>query len=637
MPNSRFLDAVKSHFDTGSITLLAVMVLAGYLATMSPDIQWLDSSELQAAAVLLDIAHPPGEPLYAIVTHAMRFVPIGSLAFRVTVVTALCGLLAVLTVYRILTRITVLVIKKTDWRAQLLALGLTVFMAFSHGTWIQNTRSEVYSLNFLLLAIILNLCLCAMIKVGDSTRQSQNDSGQYDGFFKYICLVSFLLGLASGNHSLLISLMAPAILIFLILPNLSRLRFSGLLLCCLFFFIGLSVYLYLILRASASPPINWGNPDSFERLVWMISGKMFQKSFHITMGQLTINFRETMFILMAQVTPVLFFIGILGLWMIVRRHLILGGFLICLLVFNLISVVTQEVFIGANPDLLGYLLLSNLIIVVGVYWFCTEVLRIFGTTKKTATKSIAAIIIWVLLIVLTFSGLPEKLTKVDKHDSYSANLFGKAILNSAGLNGVIITSNIATYFTTGYLQNVERYREDIMIIHHPFLVFDWYVENLRKNYPRLQSISPQLFKSVDDLLPYLKDGSIYFELGLGISDHLIPHLLPHGLVFEYYHQNQPLHKEAIVRQRSRKQKIDDILTAEKNDVQALKTIFWHHYCNGIFYAKREFYDQARWEFERSLALSPKDKDIALLIRQLENEIRTGQKGDWNFINKRKNR
>lgn len=616
---------------------MAVIVFAGYLATMSPDIQWLDSSELQAAAVLLDIAHPPGEPLYAIVTHAMRFVPIGSLAFRVTAVTALCGLLAMLTVYGILTRITVLVIKEADWRAQLLALGLTVFLAFSHGTWIQNTRSEVYSLNFLLMAIIFNLCLGALIKIGDSTRQSQNESGQCDEFFKYIYLVSFLLGLASGNHSLLISLMAPAILIFLILPNLSRLRFSSLLLCGLFYLIGLSVYLYLILRASASPPINWGNPDSFERIVWMISGKMFQKSFHITMAQLMLNLRETMFILMAQVTPVLFFTGILGLWMIVRRHLILGGFLICMLVFNLISVVTQEVFIGANPDLLGYLLFSNLILVVGVYWFCTEVLRLFGTTKKTPAKSIAAIIIWVLLTVLTLIGLSEKVPKVNKHDNYSANLFGKAILNSAGLNSVIITSNIATYFTTGYLQNVERYREDIMIIHRPFLVFDWYVENLRKNNARLQSISPQLFKSVDDLFPYLKDSSIYIELGLGISDHLVPHLLPHGLIFEYYHQSQPLDKVTIIKQRSRKPTIDDVLRADDNDLETLKTLFWHHYCNGIFYAKRGSYDQARWEFERSLALSPKDKEIALLIRQLETEIRTGQKGDWNFINKRKNR
>ena len=627
-------EMVKIHFDRIAMGFLAAILFAGYLATLSPDIQWLDSSELQTAAILLDNAHPPGEPLYAIIAHAMRFVPMGSLAFRITVFSALCGVLSLLFVYAILMQITYLVLKKIRWQNRILALGLTLFSAFSYALWVQTIRSEVYSLNFLLTTAIFYLSIRALTAVISIGQEHNKDIRPCRAFKKEILLIAFLIGLGLGNHSLLIALMAPPIAFFLIFPHFSRLGWKGAFLCAFFFLVGLSVYLYQPLRASTSPPMNWGNPESLESVVWMISGKMFQKSFHITLPALVLNLRETIFILMASLNPVLFFLGILGLWLNIRRHFILGGFLISSLVFNLVSVVTQQVFIGTNPDLLGYLLFSNLILLVGINWSFTEAVHWLAAKKSQQVASANTIIALVLLACLFITGLKDRVKAIGSHNNYSAAIFGKAILNDADPKSYILTSNIGTYFTKGYLQNVERYREDIIVIHRPFLAFDWYVENLRKKHSAMRTIAPNLIKSIEDLIPHLQDRSIFFELGLGLSDNLLPYISPSGLVFRYNQQPRSLDEETLMRQRARTKAVGALLTADKQDAEALKTVYWHHYCNGIFYAKKGFYDQARWEFERCLAVTPNDSNIASLIRRVERERDTGQIGNWNFMSKR---
>lgn len=632
-----FHESAKLYSEMLAAALLALIIFAGYLATIAPDIQWLDSGELQASAVLLGIGHPPGEPLYAIVCHAMRFVPIGSLAFRVTLASSLCGVIAYLVVYGILIKISILIKKELNWGDRLTALCLTLFLAFSYGTWVQTTRSEVYSLNILLTAIITLLTLFALSAVLDAPKHKIIEPCRHNAFIRIICLISFILGLASGNHSLLIALMAPPIALFVILPRLSNIRLKGIIFCLLFFLFGLTIYLYLPLRAATSPPVNWGNPESMERMFWVISGKMFQKSFDITMGKLMLNLGETVFILMAQVTLMFFFLGILGLFLIIRRNLLLGGFLISALAFNLISVVTQDVFIGTNPDLLGYISFSVVILVIGIHWSFAEGYRLLELGGKAQIAKVAALVACLAIISTTLAGLTDNIKDVNRGNHYSANDYGKAVLEMVSHDSFLVTSNIGTLFTTWYLQYVERYREDVIVIHKPFLRFEWYVENMKTKHPGMSRISYQNINSLDDLIPLLKDRPIFIELGLGIKDNLIPNLSPHGLIFKYNQREKPLEKENLGRQKSRFITLGPKLTANKNDVEPLKMIYWNHYCHGIFYAKRKQYDQARWEFESCLAITPNAKDIKALTHQLEVESNTGRQGVWQFGQQRTSR
>jgi hypothetical protein len=80
--------------QTLALWLAGGVPFAAYIATSSGYAYWLDSSEFVAAAVQLDIAHPPGHPLSALLGAALSTLPLGSLSFRVAVGQALASALA---------------------------------------------------------------------------------------------------------------------------------------------------------------------------------------------------------------------------------------------------------------------------------------------------------------------------------------------------------------------------------------------------------------------------------------------------------------------------------------------------------------------------------------------------------------
>ncbi|MFQ5950068.1 MAG: protein O-mannosyl-transferase family, partial [Nitrospiria bacterium] len=71
--------------------LIFFISFATYLFTALPSIYWRDAPEFQAIGYLLDIAHPSGSPLYTIVIKLFTFIPMGSIAFKTTLVSAVFG------------------------------------------------------------------------------------------------------------------------------------------------------------------------------------------------------------------------------------------------------------------------------------------------------------------------------------------------------------------------------------------------------------------------------------------------------------------------------------------------------------------------------------------------------------------
>ena len=67
----------------------------------------------------------------------------------------------------------------------------------------------------------------------------------------------------------------------------------------LFFIISLSVYIYLPIRAMENPIFIWGNPVTFEKFLWHISGRQFQVWIFSGEGSLT-----TFFILLISILTV---------------------------------------------------------------------------------------------------------------------------------------------------------------------------------------------------------------------------------------------------------------------------------------------------------------------------------------------
>lgn len=81
--------------------LAAAAAFILYTIWAPPSFYWLDSGELAAAGVGLGVAHPTGFPLYVMIARLASLVPVGELAFRVNLVSALAAAVAVAAVARL--------------------------------------------------------------------------------------------------------------------------------------------------------------------------------------------------------------------------------------------------------------------------------------------------------------------------------------------------------------------------------------------------------------------------------------------------------------------------------------------------------------------------------------------------------
>ncbi|MCK5851555.1 DUF2723 domain-containing protein, partial [bacterium] len=68
--------------------------LATYIYTLQPTVGLEDSGELITGAYKLGVPHPPGYPMWSILAKILTFIPVGDVAYRVNLLSALCGALS---------------------------------------------------------------------------------------------------------------------------------------------------------------------------------------------------------------------------------------------------------------------------------------------------------------------------------------------------------------------------------------------------------------------------------------------------------------------------------------------------------------------------------------------------------------
>ena len=183
-PAPRATPDLKRSVATAA-TLLGIAAFAIYAALAARDVMFGDALELVASAAGNGVAHPPGYPLWIVLTHLAALVPIGPLAYRVNLTAAAFHAATVALVYA---AGYVLVRRHGPalFAALLLAIGSPLFV-----TW--SLQAEVFSLNDLFAAAIVLLCL---LWIEDASR------------WPLIVPIATLFGLGLSNQQTLI-LLAP--------------------------------------------------------------------------------------------------------------------------------------------------------------------------------------------------------------------------------------------------------------------------------------------------------------------------------------------------------------------------------------------------------------------------------------------
>jgi hypothetical protein len=194
--NRRIPQRIRSRAPVWFALGLFAALLFVYVQTLAPGMVKGDGGELQLTIATLGVPHPTGYPLYTIVGWLwIKLVPIGSVAWRVNLFSAVCGALAATLVYGSTYRLIGRVLP---------ALAGALFFAFSPTFWALSSTTEVYALNALFVAAIFFLLLL------------WRDAGPHR--FKLLMLMALVYGLSLSHHRTMI-LLAPAMLIFLVLES----------------------------------------------------------------------------------------------------------------------------------------------------------------------------------------------------------------------------------------------------------------------------------------------------------------------------------------------------------------------------------------------------------------------------------
>ncbi len=303
--------------------LMAAGVAAGalllYVLTLAPTTQFWDTSEYIAAAYTLGIPHPPGNPLFVLMAHVWGLIPwVAGYAQRINLFAAATSAISAGCWFLIGER-WLRAFVPARWPRRLAALAGAIVSATAFTVWNQSVVNEkVYTLSLLSIALMLWL----IVRWDDQPAGEAHDH--------YLLLIIFLLALTATNHMMGV-LVGPVVAILLFPPlkqqrplapeerreewtqfvmfsavwfliftlglegGLAIMLAGGLVVLAMIYAIvggtrtafvwaplvvtaiGLSVYLFLPLRAAFHPPINEGEPTNWDALWAVLTRQQYGK------------------------------------------------------------------------------------------------------------------------------------------------------------------------------------------------------------------------------------------------------------------------------------------------------------------------------------------------------------------------
>jgi hypothetical protein len=183
---------VVNRIIAGGVFLFSLIV---YLLTMASTVSFWDCGEFIACSYKLSVPHPPGAPLYLLVGRFFTLLPIfEDIAQRVNLISVLSSAFTVLFLHLSIVHFIKEYFKIDDGFNKYIphiggAIGSLTF-AFSTSFWFNAVEAEVYAPSMLFTGMVVWLIL----KWSEKSKVIGNE--------KYILVIAYLMGLATGVHLL---------------------------------------------------------------------------------------------------------------------------------------------------------------------------------------------------------------------------------------------------------------------------------------------------------------------------------------------------------------------------------------------------------------------------------------------------
>lgn len=528
----------RPSYLAAAIAGLVVFVL--YMLTLAPTTSMWDTSEYIAAAYVLGIPHPPGNPFFVLIGRVFALLPVGtSVAMRINVLAAVSSAISAGFWFLVTERVLVTWLPRR-WQ-RIVGGSLAVLLgATSFTVWNQSVVNEkVYTVSLLGLAVICWL----------TVRWCDDPDGPVAD--RLLVLVAYLLGLGYANH-MAGMLAAPAVGLAVLLRKPSTvLRWKLLVACAAALTFGLTPFATQPIRAAHFPAINEGEPTgcvtklemsctfsklTYERFMYNFNRGQYGKP-ELTERQAPLTAQIGMWWLYykwqwlrdaynerpgLQNALAVFFLILSGIggWMHFkkdRRSFLFFGPLIATMTLFLIVYLNFKYGHSQSPELgesvnrevrdrdYFYLWSFSALSVwaaLGLVYVWETAASMFGTDEvKLGREDILepkprSFAMASPLLAIAFIPLFGNWQQASRANQTDTSDFARDLLNSVEPYGVLITVGDNDTFPLWYAQEVEGVRKDVVIANTSLLNTDWYRRQLirRPVYDYDEAAGPAVYR-----------------------------------------------------------------------------------------------------------------------------------------------
>lgn len=607
--------ALGSNFIKGLLAGIPPLLI--YVTTASGYAHWFDSGEFVAAAADFGISHPPGHPLGVIVLGAANLAPIGALSFRVALICALLGAVAAVALcFALESTLKAGGVIRESLRFPL-ALGATWWVVGSQAWWFQAVRPEVYTLQAALLCIAIERLLRVAL------------AGP-DGDVRPLYHSALALGLALANHHYLAALaIVPSLWLLVGIwrawgwrPFAWSAGFVG---------AGLLTYVYLPLRALREPFLNFGDPSTPARFVWVVTAEAFQKSVSPNVvAPFGARLADVLIVTGQDLHASILITALLGAYFMLRVKSARKYGLFWLTVWLVYAIGRAAMgFIHGNPDASAYFMLSYASLAVFTAFAAGVLLSALAETvpgKPELAPTLATVLALAALFQFARSSDGSSLAEFVDTD-----VFDDGLRRSLPSRSVILVHNPQTVFRYWGGEAEELNRPDVTMIPLPLLTYPRLVDRFIKKEPELKPL----------LRSYMLDGRlsaaelqslaalrpVYVEMDVRVKQEMMELVIPEQLYHRVLTADTSETDEARAMHTHAGLWGDLYQRIGRPFEEHTRTqLLWRHYADSLYFAGVGDTNAALRTVGAGLALNPHAQEL-LMMQDALREATPGERID----------